>query len=778
MRLTKIRDIKGFRIFRDFTWPENLDEFVRFNLIYGLNGSGKTTLTTIFSDLQKRRVSGASSLHFEFGDKTINGKSPEKGVIPPIRVFNRSFIEHAIFENPAQQELPPVFYLGEDSIEKQKQIAGLKSEFDKLAPSSEKLEIQRADKQKAFEKLCKQRAASIKNALTRPAGRFNNYNRSDYEKRSAELLGFDKAPLPEAERVRLLGVAHSQLLQSIPNVRFPPIKFMELSERVALLLGKSVTASVIQELSNNPQLGQWVQSGLSLHKGQTQQSQCLFCKQDLPPGRLEDLEAHFNDEVNRFQGELDAEIQKIESSIATIENFQLPATGLLYQHLQDDFSKRADNWKSSKWHVIHFIEVLRAALRKKRESPFQKMELREFLFGLSESAKDSNWLLKAVSFALDASQSIAANLGLEEIDRINKLIDEHNRHSSSFEQEVQGAMNRVADDMVLESLDEYQQYKVDSQQLDIDIENNKKARTAKRAQIEQLEKDMRHHRKAAEELNDELGAYLGRRELIFEASDSGYRLFRQGQPAFHLSEGERTAIAFMYFLKTLEDESLDLTKTIIVIDDPISSLDANSLYSAFSFMKTKTEGACQLFILTHNFQLFRLVRSWFKQNNDRCKRAKKPSNAQMYLLESLWEDETRASSLMPVDPLLVNYESEYHYLFKQIWSVAQRKAAAPLDQYYVLPNVGRRLLETFLSFKFPGEKPSLGQLMSKADFDPAKKTRLLRFLHVHSHHDHVADPEHDLSTLSETPQVFSDLMELMRTLDQDHYYGLVSSLKL
>ena len=44
----------------------------------------------------------------------------------------------------------------------------------------------------------------------------------------------------------------------------------------------------------------------------------------------------------------------------------------------------------------------------------------------------------------------------------------------------------------------------------------------------------------------------------------------------------------MYFLKTLEDESLDLTEAIIVIDDPISSLDANSLYSAFSFMKTKT----------------------------------------------------------------------------------------------------------------------------------------------------------------------------------------------
>lgn len=286
---------------------------------------------------------------------------------------------------------------------------------------------------------------------------------------------------------------------------------------------------------------------------------------------------------------------------------------------------------------------------------------------------------------------------------------------------------------------------------------------------------MRHHLKAAEELNEEVAAYLGRRELTFETSDSGYRLFRHGEPAYHLSEGERTAIAFMYFLKTLEDESLDLTEAIIVIDDPISSLDANSLYSAFSFMKTKTAEAAQLFILTHNFQLFRLVRNWFDHMNRG--RKKNALNAHMYLLEPKWAEGNRSSSLVPLDPLLANYESEYHYLFKQIWSVAQSTEAAPLDQYYVLPNVGRRLLETFLSFKFPGGKPALGLLMSKVEFDPAKKTRLLRFLHVHSHHDRVADPEHDLSTLSEAPQVFSDLLELMHALDEGHYKGLVASMQ-
>ncbi|MCL7944761.1 AAA family ATPase [Marinobacter sp. ATCH36] len=641
MRLTKIKEIKGFRIFKDFTWPDNLDDFARFNLIYGLNGSGKTTLTTIFSDLEHRRSASASSLNFEFGDKTVNGKLPQKGSIPPIRVFNRSFIEHAIFEDPAQQELAPVFYLGEDSVEKQKEISGLRSDVETIVEDLKSLDTQKSAKQKGFDKFCSEGASNIKNALTRPGGRFNNYNRPAFESRVEELLTSGGARLKEADREQLLGVAHAQLMKTVANVKLPPIKFMELTQRVERLLEKSVTASVIQELRDNPQLGQWVQSGLNLHKNRSETDHCLFCKQSLPENRLEDLEAHFNDELNRYQAELDSQIQNIESSIRAIKNFELPATGLLYQHLQADFEKYAERWSSSKLSVVNFLDSLASALQKKRENPFQRMDLRDFLFAFSTAAKDSNWLVKTVSIALDASQNIAAQFGLGVVDGINKLIDEHNRHSSSFEQQVQDAMNRVADDMVLEALDEYQQYKADLLQLDASAEDKRSKRDKNKARIKQLEEEVRHHLKAAEELNEEVAAYLGRRELTFETSDSGYRLFRYGEPAYHLSEGERTAIAFMYFLKTLEDESLDLTKTIIVIDDPISSLDANSLYSAFSFMKMKTAEAAQLFILTHSFQLFRLVRNWFDHINGRKK--KTPLNAHMYLLEVKWVASPRYS---------------------------------------------------------------------------------------------------------------------------------------
>ena len=44
MKLTRIGKIKAHRVFRDFSWPTDLQPFAQFNLIYGWNGSGKTTL--------------------------------------------------------------------------------------------------------------------------------------------------------------------------------------------------------------------------------------------------------------------------------------------------------------------------------------------------------------------------------------------------------------------------------------------------------------------------------------------------------------------------------------------------------------------------------------------------------------------------------------------------------------------------------------------------------------------------------------------------------------
>jgi wobble nucleotide-excising tRNase len=52
MKVTRISKLKDDRLFRDFSWPIDLQAFGRFNLIYGWNGTGKTTSAALFRHLQ------------------------------------------------------------------------------------------------------------------------------------------------------------------------------------------------------------------------------------------------------------------------------------------------------------------------------------------------------------------------------------------------------------------------------------------------------------------------------------------------------------------------------------------------------------------------------------------------------------------------------------------------------------------------------------------------------------------------------------------------------
>jgi wobble nucleotide-excising tRNase len=71
------------------------------------------------------------------------------------------------------------------------------------------------------------------------------------------------------------------------------------------------------------------------------------------------------------------------------------------------------------------------------------------------------------------------------------------------------------------------------------------------------------HRQPAEELNDDLRKYLGHSDLLLEIKDAGYTISRNGVPAKSLSEGETTAIALLYCLKTLKDRRFDLAKGVV-----------------------------------------------------------------------------------------------------------------------------------------------------------------------------------------------------------------------
>jgi len=134
------------------------------------------------------------------------------------------------------------------------------------------------------------------------------------------------------------------------------------------------------------------------------------------------------------------------------------------------------------------------------------------------------------------------------------------------------------------------------------------------------------------------------------------------------------------------------------------------------------------------------------------------------------ESGQRVSQLKELDALLKDYESEYHYLFKLVQSNADDNAGADLAHYYHMPNVARRLLEAFLSFRFPSNTDGLNEKIKSASTDSAKTNRIVRFLHVNSHEEHQISPhEHDGTVLAEAPQILSDIINLIKEEDPRHY---------
>ena len=191
-------------------------------------------------------------------------------------------------------------------------------------------------------------------------------------------------------------------------------------------------------------------------------------------------------------------------------------------------------------------------------------------------------------------------------------------------------------------------------------------------------------------------------------------------------------------------------------------------------IRSRTGSAGQLIVLTHNFTLFRLVRNWFHHLKGQNRTDVTGRPARFYMLDCAWDGSDRNSRIRALDPMQEQYESEYHYLFARIHR-AVTMPASQLEENYVLPNMARRLLESFLAFRHPDVDGGLWHKMNEVRFDETRKTRILRFVDTYSHADNIEGPEHDLSLLSESRAVLIDLLSLIKAVDEAHFRAMLRS---
>ena len=745
-RIVRISRLRSCGVFRDFTWPSDLPEFGRYNLIYGWNGTGKTTLSRLFRDLElgAPRRTGEAVLHIDGRD--VRGESfPQSNL--QIRVFNRDFVNTNVF--PVEgRNMPPILVLGAENVEKQKEVERLKA---RTATARSSLESAQSAKRAALgdlDRFCIDRARAIKDTL-RSSGEnpYNNYNKASFRADSEKMIdacNHTGRRLTDPEREGLLA-RH----RAMPKPRVTPLgyalpDFGAIKDRVSTILASSVVSAAIQTLKDDPALAEWTRHGLALYRSR-EAEQCLFCEQSLPQDRLAVLEGHFSTQYEQFIKRIDQQITRLTDLSKAATELRPPTGAELYDDLAPEIRSSGAELASMLEEVQDFLDAAVRALEDKRLRVFEQIQLELPLPSVDSGA----------------------------IEALNAVIHKHNQACDDFDARSADARDRLAADMIAAELEVFVRRRNAAGQATENVRTTTQQVDGFDGEIARLEREIVEHRKPAEELNEDLHKYLGHHELGLQIEETGYTITRGGTPAQALSEGETTAIALLYFLKCLQDRRFSPESGVIVLDDPVSSLDANALFLAFGFIRERTKDAAQLFVLTHNFSFFRQVRNWFHHLRGQRKRDPSQRPARFFMLDSTLEGNTRSSTIRWLDPLLEQYESEYQYLFARIHRAKTELESQGLEQNYVLPNMARRMLEAFLAFRQPQVSGDLWQKLKLVSFNEAKKLRILRFLHTHSHSIAVGEPEHDLTALAEGPSVLRDLLDMIQSLDDAHYSAMV-----
>lgn len=745
--LTQIKKIKSLGVFDNYSAAPELKSFDRFNIVYGENGSGKTTLSRLLACLQAGEHQDYPTL--EFSVETQSGPLTHgQKYVRNVRVFNSDFVEANIgrFDGPLRH----ILILGEENkavAEEIKTETATRDDRTKRiqdhTAASTKLE---GDKGKIFSKI----AQTIGEATSGTTLR--TYRKPDAE--AAFIKLGDTKSLSDADLELHRATVRQEQMPEIGRLSIPAIPLPEtgkaigpvgathdLADRCKALTKRSAQSAVIARLASNPAIAMWVEAGVHLHKSDASDN-CEFCAQPLPTARLQALADHFSVEDQKLKSEIESERAWVAAILAALDGFVLPDRLALYSELRAEYDAAASQFASELVAVKERVTIADKILAEKLTRRAEGYE--------PDINSDSTALKKAL-------QSIA------------DVIERHNSKTQTFEAEKTKARDAIEAHYLLTVTEQVTDItnKIEELKADIDLLTNggdglpdKRSLADITQSITDKQAQISNEHKGGENLTTHLKQFLGRTDLNFESSKDGYLVLRRGKPAKRLSEGEKTAIAFLYFLVQLKDQDFDVAEGIVVIDDPISSLDSSAIYQAFSFLKNEAQGAKQLFVLTHNHEFLRLVINWFQNLPTPLK---KQCSYSMVLCSET--PSGRSARIAPLDQLLIDHATEYHYLFKVLYNF---QSDGTVLGCYHLPNIARKVLETFLDFHLPSNK-SLYRKLEETNFDPHKKTAIYKFTNDLSH---STGKGFDPSLVAETQKNTAYLLEMIKDVAPLHFAGL------
>ena len=702
-------DIKDFGCYKDYKQHSQSgigNDFNdgRINIFYGRNYSGKSTYSKIFQSIELKQLPEKYE-KIDFEVKLANHriiKSNEIGSELPIdcKVFNQRFIDDNIYLHNDNKLKSFQISIGSDTNETLKKIEDIR--LNELKPRNEKLsqiELDITEKQQktkiskdSLDSKLRTTASKIKNLKNPSVVVGNKYDirdiKEEFEKYSAHFpilpLQDDEKAVAELEKnveqakIRILE-KNINKPQKIDLVSFDKnFNFTLFLENTKKLLSKVVSVSnILDEYKDSPDKINWIKHGVDIHGDNPEK--CVFCGNSIDSDLIKNLKLAFSDELRSLENELllqnnriKSEIQKLDAipNINKEDYFKDSVSDI--QNINKDIENNTDNRK-------RVLEILESKISEKQRDIFSKIEI-----------NDLNWI--------DFSE-----IQVE----INSLYDDTIKQIEQFEDRKTKSLDFLRRYYIVKEfpVPEFTKLSQEVDQLQEDMEkinleqkilNEEKEKFEK--DISELEGSLKSESEAVKRINMILQNSLAHSEMSLKSVDDEegiyFEVSRNEERAYNLSEGEKSLIAFAYYITRLESLSTEeKSKTILFIDDPVSSLDENNIFYIYNliFCLLKKKEFLQYFLSTHNLDFLKYTNR-FSNKKD------------YYLIEKIKEAENIPSKsyIKNLPNYMSNKVTEFVFLFEQIYRVAtEDEDENNFSVFYNFPNNGRKFIETLLYFKYP-----------------------------------------------------------------------------
>ena len=371
-------------------------------------------------------------------------------------------------------------------------------------------------------------------------------------------------------------------------------KIISLNESAILskrVIGKEDVdiGALIKKLGNSD----WVKSGIEYID--LSEGLCPFCQRTLSDTFKSQLEEYFDESYLAALQEIEALIKKyLEYSQQLIE--QLDKTVQLNSSFVDNVMLQAEIAKLSR-----VFDNNNRLLREKHANASVPVQL----FDCTACSELIVKVIREANNKIIHHNKVVANISKEE----------KNLKAQIWQFITDEIKNEISDYLSKEA-----ELKGEISTLKTNIDGyNKKIEDLKK-ELEQLQGSLTSVVPMKDRINHQLEefGFTGFR-LALGADEHSYSIVRENNVPVEktLSEGERNFIAFLYFSSTLKgslESSGTIDNGIVVIDDPVSSMDNDALFIISILIRELFEDVCnergnitQLFVLSHNTYFYKEV---------------------------------------------------------------------------------------------------------------------------------------------------------------------------